>query len=157
VITGRSVAPLRDKRDTSERVFRLLRRSRPICGTPAVRYPDEVGGMVRNPLCHRARSRAIVELAFARRMEHRGRGYANACGNDRREPGRGMLRTCTKLKVEQLDGSNRFAKKSADGKEQLRRGQSRPRKDAKPLRAAVRILAVRHVGKSVAAGAGTAT
>ena len=137
------VGPLRDKRDGSERPF-VPPETCPVCGTPAVRYPDEVVRYCPNTLCPGRTFEGIVHFASRDGMDIRGLGSERV----RQLIDAHLVENVADLydlKVEQLVQLDRFAKKSA---EQLVAAIQASK--AQPLSVLLFGFGIRHVGKSVA-------
>ena len=137
------VGPLRDRRDGSE-VPWTPPATCPACGTPAVRYPDEVMRYCPNPLCPGRTLEAISHFASRDAMDIRGLGEERV----KQLLEAGLIDNVADLytlTVDQLIRLDRFAEQSAS---QLIAGIAASR--AQPLSALLYGLGVRHVGKTVA-------
>jgi DNA ligase (NAD+) len=137
------VGPLRDRRDGSEKPFRMPARC-PACKTAVERPPEEVMRFCPNVSCPGRVSEGIVHFASVGAMDIRGLGYERV---------RQLLDTSLiadvadlyHLTVEQLVTLERFASQSAT---QLVDAIARSKE--KPLSILLFALGIRHVGKQSA-------
>ena len=137
------VGPLRERRDGSELAW-TPPATCPACGTPAVRYPDEVMRYCPNPVCPGRTLEAISHFASRDAMDIRGLGEERA----RQLLGAGLIHSVADLytlTAEQLARLDRFAEQSAS---QLVVAIAASK--AQPLSALLYGLGIRHVGKTVA-------
>ncbi|MGH7524637.1 MAG: NAD-dependent DNA ligase LigA [Gemmatimonadales bacterium] len=137
------VGPVRERRDGTEMPWVPPERC-PVCGTPAVRYPDEVMRYCPNPVCPSRTVEAIVHFASRDAMDVRGLGDERA----RQLHDAGLVHDVSDLytlTVEQLVALDRFAKQSAT---QLVAAIAASK--GRTLSQLLYALGIRHVGKSVA-------
>ncbi len=137
------VGPLRERRDGSEAPWIPPDRC-PACGTPAVRYPDEVMRYCPNPLCPGRTLEGIVHFASRDAMDIRGLGEERL----RQLLEAGLIHSMAdlyQLTVDQLVKLDRFASQSAS---QLVAAIAASR--SRPLSVLLYGLGIRHVGKTVA-------
>lgn len=137
------VGPLRERRDGTETPWTPPEVC-PSCGTPAVRYPDEVMRYCPNPVCPGRTLEAISHFASRDAMDIRGLGEERVK----------QLLDATliadvadlyTLTIDQLSALDRFAEQSAT---QLVAAIAASK--AQPLSSLLFGLGIRHVGKSVA-------
>jgi DNA ligase (NAD+) len=137
------VGPLSERRDGSEQPFEPPSAC-PICGTPSVRYPDEVMRYCPNPLCPGRTQEGIVHFASRDAMDIRGLGVERV----RQLIEAGVVSNVADLydlTIDQLTSLERFATTSAT---QLVAAIDASK--AQPLSALLFALGIRHVGKTVA-------
>jgi DNA ligase (NAD+) len=137
------VGPLRERRDGSE-VAWTPPETCPACGTPAVRYPDEVMRYCPNPRCPGRTLEAIIHFASRDAMDIRGLGDERV----KQLLEAGLIHNAADLytlTTKQLTTLDRFAEQSAS---QLITAIAASK--AQPLSALLYGLGVRHVGKTVA-------
>lgn len=137
------VGPLRERRDGTERPFAPLTHC-PICGTPAVRDPDEVARYCPNVLCPGRLLEGIIHFASRDAMDIRGLGAERV----RQLLDADLIHDVSdlyRLTVEQLVALDRFAEQSAT---QLIEAIAASRKRSFSL--LLFGLGIRHVGKTVA-------
>ncbi|HEX3926778.1 MAG TPA: NAD-dependent DNA ligase LigA [Gemmatimonadales bacterium] len=137
------VGPVAEKRDGREQIF-VPPQHCPICGTEAVRYPDEVMRYCPNVLCPGRTFEGIVHFASRDAMDIRGLGGERV----RVLMDAGLVRDVADLyglEVEQLVELDRFATQSAS---QLVAAIDASR--AQPVSALLFGLGIRHVGRTVA-------
>jgi len=137
------VGPVRERRDGSEVPWTPPDRC-PVCGTPAVRYPDEVMRYCPNPLCPGRTVEGIIHFASRDAMDIRGLGEERV----RQLMDAGLIHTVSDLytlTVDQLVALDRFAKQSAS---QLVAAIAASKRQ--PLSLLLYALGLRHVGRSVA-------
>ncbi|HXI19962.1 MAG TPA: NAD-dependent DNA ligase LigA, partial [Gemmatimonadales bacterium] len=137
------VGPLRDRRDGSERKFRMPEQC-PVCGTPVERPADEVMRFCPNTSCPGRVLEGLVHFASREAMDIRGLGYERV----RQLLDAGLIHDAAdlyRLGVEQLTALDRFAETSAT---QLVDAIAATR--TRPLSLVLFALGIRHVGKTVA-------
>jgi DNA ligase (NAD+) len=137
------VGPLRDRRDGTEKSW-APPEACPACGTPAVRYPDEVMRYCPNPICAGRTFEGIIHFASRDAMDIRGLGPERV----RLLLEAGMIHSVADLytlTAERLVTLDRFAAQSA-GQLVATIDASR----AQPLSLLLFGLGIRHVGKTVA-------
>lgn len=142
-VIPRVVGPVVAARDGSERVF-VPPAACPVCGTTAVRDPEEVMRYCPNASCPGRAFEGIVHFASRDTMDIRGLGEERV----RQVLDAGLVKDVADLyalTTDQLVALNRFAEQSAS---QLVAaiGVSRQR----PLSALLFALGIRHVGRTVA-------
>ncbi len=137
------VGPLREQRDGSERPFAPPANC-PVCGTPSVRYPDEVMRYCPNPLCPGRTVEGIIHFGSRDAMDIRGLGAERV----RQLVEAGLVTNVAdlyRLDAEQLVALDRFGPTSAA---QLVAAIAASKQQ--PLSALLYGLGIRHVGKTVA-------
>ena len=137
------VGPLRERRDGTERPFAPLTQC-PICGTLAVRDPDEVARYCPNVRCPGRLLEGIIHFASRDAMDIRGLGAERV----RQLLDAGLIHDVSdlyRLTVEQLVALDRFAEQSAT---QLIEAIAASRTRSFSL--LLFGLGIRHVGKTVA-------
>jgi DNA ligase (NAD+) len=137
------VGPVRERRDGAEVPWIPPGRC-PACGTPAVRYPDEVMRYCPNPLCPGRTVEGIIHFASRDAMDIRGLGEERV----RQLMEAGLVHNVSDLytlTVEQLVALDRFARQSAS---QLVAAIAASKRQ--PLSLLLYALGLRHVGRSVA-------
>jgi DNA ligase (NAD+) len=137
------VGPVRERRDGAEVPWIPPERC-PACGTPAVRYPDEVMRYCPNPLCPGRTVEGIIHFASRDAMDIRGLGEERV----RQLMEAGLVHNVSDLytlTVEQLVALDRFARQSAS---QLVAAIAASKRQ--PLSLLLYALGLRHVGRSVA-------
>jgi DNA ligase (NAD+) len=137
------VGPVRERRDGAEVPWIPPERC-PACGTPAVRYPDEVMRYCPNPLCPGRTVEGIIHFASRDAMDIRGLGEERV----RQLMEAGLVHNVSDLytlTVEQLVALDRFARQSAT---QLVAAIAASKRQ--PLSLLLYALGLRHVGRSVA-------
>ena len=137
------VGPLRERRTGSERPFAPLTHC-PVCGTPAVRDPDEVARYCPNALCPGRLLEGIVHFASRDALDIRGLGAERV----RQLLDADLIHDVSDLYLltaEQLVALDRFAEQSAT---RLVAAIAASRRQ--PLSVLLFGLGIRHVGKTVA-------
>lgn len=137
------VGPLRERRDGSERPFAPLTNC-PICGTPAVRDPEESARYCPNVLCPGRLLEGIIHFASRDAMDIRGLGAERV----RQLLDADLIHDVSDLytlTTEQLLALDRFAEQSAS---QLIAAIDASKRQ--PLSVLLFGLGIRHVGKTVA-------
>jgi DNA ligase (NAD+) len=137
------VGPLRERRDGSERAFRMPDAC-PECGTPVVRPADEAMRFCPNGSCPGRVLEGLVHFASREAMDIRGLGYERV----RQLLDAGLIHDVAdlyQLSTDKLVELERFAKQSAS---QLVAAIDASR--AQPLSLLLFGLGIRHVGKTVA-------
>lgn len=137
------VGPLPARRDGHEVKFEPLTRC-PVCGTPAVRDPEEVARYCPNLTCPGRLLEGIVHFASRDAMDIRGLG-SERVRQLLDEKLVGDVSDLYTITVEQLTELERFAQQSAS---QLVAAIAASR--SQPLSALLFGLGIRHVGKTVA-------
>ncbi len=137
------VGPLRERRRGTEQPFTPPAVC-PVCGTPSVRYPDEVMRYCPNPLCPGRTLEGIVHYASRDAMDIRGLGAERV----RQLVEAGLVSNVAdlyQLDVDRLVKLERFGRTSAT---QLVAAIAASK--TQPLSALLYALGIRHVGKTVA-------
>jgi DNA ligase (NAD+) len=137
------VGPVRERRDGSEVPWIPPDRC-PVCGTPAVRYPDEVMRYCPNPLCPGRTVEGLIHFASRDAMDIRGLGEERV----RQLLEAGLIHNVSDLytlTAEQLVVLDRFAEQSA-----LQLVAAIAASKRQPLSLLLYALGIRHVGRSVA-------
>ncbi len=137
------VRPLPEKRTGAERVFEMPERC-PVCGTPVARDEGAVRHYCPNPNCPARIVQAFAHFVSRSGMDIEGAGWAVLS----QLVGRGLVKTrgdFYRLSVEQLEGLDRFARKSA---ENLYRAIERSRR--RPLARILNALGIPQVGEQTA-------
>jgi DNA ligase (NAD+) len=137
------VGPVRERRTGSEMPWTPPAVC-PVCGTPAVRYPDEAVRYCPNPLCAGRIVEGIIHFASRDAMDIRGLGDERV----RQFILAGLIRQASDLyalTAEQLVALDRFAEQSASLLLAAIETSKR-----RPLSALLYALGIRHVGQTVA-------
>jgi DNA ligase (NAD+) len=137
------IAPLPDRRDGSERRWRMPRKC-PACGTPVERFEDEVAVYCTNVACPGRQLEGLVHFASRGAMDIRGLSYARIA----QLVEAGLVHDVAdifRLTADQLVELERFAEKSAEN-------LVAAIQDAKtrPLSLLLNGLGIRHVGAGAA-------
>jgi len=137
------VSAVVDARDGSETIWEMPARC-PACDTPAEREEGEVVWRCPNPWCPAQRIGGLLHFTGRGGMDIEGAGYAVV--NQLVE--RGLLREPAdlfRLSVEDLEGLDRFARKSAENLHGAIQAARR-----RPLYRIINALGIRHVGYQTA-------
>jgi DNA ligase (NAD+) len=138
------VRALPEKRTGAERIFQMPERC-PVCGTPVVRDEGAVRHYCPNPDCPARVVQAFAHFVGRSGMDIEGAGWAVL----NQLVGRGLVKTrgdFWRLRVEDLESLDRFARKSA---ENLFRAIERARR--RPLARILNALGIPQVGEQTAA------